>query len=152
MAPITLPLNLSQKKVDDLLFTCFRAIYKFQQAKVRYFDLNYDAISLLQYLRRKSPSSMGEISKEMQMPVSTATRVVDRLAAKGMVSRKKDAKDKRVKLVSLEPEGKSLVQASEDHSFDVIIENFSGLSDQEKQSVLTTARLMEDLLKLPEQN
>lgn len=152
MAPITLPLNLSKKEVDDLLFTCFRAIYKFQQNKVRYFDLNYDAISLLQYLRRKSPSTMGEISKEMQMPVSTATRVVDRLAAKGMISRKKDERDKRVKRVSLEPEGKSLVQASEDHSFDVIMKNFSRLSDQEKQSVLSTARLMEDLLNLPEQN
>ncbi|MCP4021763.1 MAG: MarR family transcriptional regulator [Desulfobacteraceae bacterium] len=145
-----LPMNLSRQEVNDLLFKCFRAIYKFEQDKVRCFDLNYDAIFLLQFLCRQSPSTMGEISKEMQVPVSTATRVVDRLVAKDMVSRKKDSKDKRVMLVSLESEGKRLVKAVEDHSFEVIIPNFTELNEPEMASVLQTARLMEKLLEITE--
>ena len=150
MAPINLPLNLSRDDIDSLLFTCFRAIIKFQQAKVRYFDLNYDAIFLLQFLRHKSPATMGDISKEMQMPVSTATRVVDRLAARGMVSRLPHPQDKRVKVVTLEPLGEELVRESEDHSFDVIIQNFSALDEQDRMAVLKTARLMEKILQIPE--
>lgn len=150
MAPINLPLNLSRQDIDALLFTCFRAIIKFQQAKVRSFGLNYDAIFLLQFLRHKSPATMGDISKEMQMPVSTATRVVDRLARQGMVSKTPHPEDKRVKVVTLEPEGKKLVRDSEDHSFDVIISNFMALDEADRTAVLRTARLMEDVLKVPE--
>ena len=152
MASNTLPANLSRHDVDDLFFSCFRAIYQFEQAKVRCFDLNYDAIFLLQFLCRQSAATMGEISREMQVPVSTATRVVDRLAAKGMVSRKKNDKDKRIVLVSLDPEGERLVKAVEQHSFQVIIQNFTRFTDQEKKAVLTTARLMERLLEIPEQS
>jgi DNA-binding MarR family transcriptional regulator len=150
MAFNKLPLNLSRQDTDDLFFSCFRAIYQFEQAKVRCFDLNYDAIFLLQFLRRQSASTMGEISREMQVPVSTATRVVDRLAAKGLVSRKKDTTDKRIVLVSLDPEGERLVKAVEQHSFEVIFKNFSTFTDEERMAVLKTARLMERLLEIPE--
>lgn len=144
-----LPLNLSRNEIDDLLFNSFRAIYQFEQDKVHFFGLNYDAIFLLQFLCRKSPSTMGDISKEMQVPVSTATRVVDRLAARGMVARKKDAKDRRIVRVYPEPEGKRLVRAVEDHSFDVILKNFSRLTPDEMKAVLTTAGLMDKLLNIP---
>ncbi len=149
MASNKLPLNLSRQDTDDLFFSCFRAIYQFEQAKVRCFDLNYDAIFLLQFLCRQS-ATMGEISREMQVPVSTATRVVDRLAAKGLVSRKKDTTDKRIVLVSLDPEGKRLVKAVEQHSFEVIFKNFSTFTDEERIAVLKTAGLMERLLEIPE--
>lgn len=149
MALSNLPFNLSRDKIDELLFNSFRAIYQFEQDKVHFFGLNHDAIFLLQFLCRKSPSTMGEISKEMQVPVSTATRVVDRLAARGMVTRKKDAKDRRIVRVYPEPEGKRLVRAVENHSFDVILKNFSQLSPGEMEAVLTTARLMDRLLSIP---
>ncbi len=145
-----LPLNLSRHEIDDLLFRCFRAIYKFEQDKVRGFELNYDAIFLLQFLCRKSPSTMGDLSREMQVPVSTATRLVDRLAARGMVSRKKDAKDKRIVQVYLDPGGERLVKAVENHSFDTIIQNFSHLGQEEMEAVVKTAGLMEKLLHVPE--
>lgn len=58
---------------------------------------------------------MGAISRDMQTPISTATRMVDRLIAKGVISREKEPKDKRIVLVSLEPEGEHMVQAIEDN-------------------------------------
>ncbi|MDD9302580.1 MAG: MarR family transcriptional regulator [Desulfobacter sp.] len=144
------PLNLSEDEIKDLLFNCFRAIYKFEQDKVKCFELNYDAIFLLQFLRRQSPSTMGDISREMQVPVSTATRVVDRLASRGMVSRKKTAKDKRIVQVSLDARGENLVKAVEDHSSDIILKNLSTLTHEQIKAVLTTARLMDGLLHIPE--
>ncbi len=51
--------------------------------------------------------------------------MVDRLMAKGLISRKKAPEDKRIMLVSLEPAGEGQVQAVEEHSFDVITGNLT---------------------------
>ena len=70
--------DIPRKELDKILFSALRAVYKFQQSKVSSFDLNYEEIYLLQFLRSNSPARMGEIAGEMNIPISTATRVVDR--------------------------------------------------------------------------
>ncbi len=150
MNPIAPPLNISRHEFDTAIVRCFHAIYKFEQAKVHRFGLNYNAIFLLQFLRRQSPSTMGILSQEMQIPVSTATRVVDRLVAKGLISRKKSPQDKRIVLVLLEPEGKRLVQAVENHSFDVITKNLAHFTAAEIKAFFKTAVSMEKILEIPD--
>jgi len=49
--------------------------------------------------------SMRELSARLGGHASTATGIVDRLAARGLVERQEDAGDRRVKRVSLTPEG-----------------------------------------------
>ena len=49
--------------------------------------------------------SMRELSARLGSHASTATGLVDRLAARGLVERYEDANDRRVKRVSLTPEG-----------------------------------------------
>jgi DNA-binding MarR family transcriptional regulator len=48
---------------------------------------------------------MRELSARLGGHASTATGIVDRLAARGLVERHDDADDRRVKLVGLTPEG-----------------------------------------------
>ena len=150
MTPIDPPIKISRQEFDAVIIRCFRAIYKFKQAKVRQFGLNFDAIFLLQFLRRNSPSTMGAISRELQMPISTATRMVDRLIAKDVISRKKDPKDKRIMLVSLEPEGEHMVQAVEDNSFDIISENLTSFDTAEIRGFFNTALSMGKILEIPD--
>ncbi len=143
--------QIPRQDFDDALFRCFRAIYKFEQAKVHRFGLNYDAIFLLQFLRRQSPARMSAISKEMQIPISTATRMVDRLVAKGVVSRQRASGDKRIMLVSLAPSGERLVQAVEDHSFETMNRNLADVDDADIKAFFETALLMEKILNIPEE-
>jgi MarR family transcriptional regulator, organic hydroperoxide resistance regulator len=49
--------------------------------------------------------SMRELSARLGGHASTATGIADRLAARGLVERQEDAGDRRVKRVSLTPEG-----------------------------------------------
>ena len=151
MDPIIDPsINISRHEFDAVIIRCFRAIYKFEQANVHGFGLNYDAIFLLQFLRRQSPSTMGAISQEMQVPISTATRMADRLVAKGLISREKAPEDKRIMLVSLEPAGERMVKAVEQHSFDVITKNLTHFTAPEIQAFFKTALSMEKILEIPE--
>ena len=150
MEPINPLSKIPRQAFDEALFRCFRAIYQFEQAKVHRFGLNYDAIFLLQFLRRQSPAKMSAIAREMQIPVSTATRMVDRLVAKGVISRQRASGDKRIVLVSLEPGGERLVQAVEDHSFEIMAQNLADFDDADIKAFFETALLMEDILKIPE--
>jgi DNA-binding MarR family transcriptional regulator len=48
---------------------------------------------------------MGSLAEEWKCDASTATWIVDRLEAKGLVERRAHATDRRVKLVVLTPRG-----------------------------------------------
>jgi len=56
-------------------------------------------------LRIDGSMSMRELSSRLGGHASTATGIVDRLAARGLVGRHEDTDDRRVKRVGLTPEG-----------------------------------------------
>jgi DNA-binding MarR family transcriptional regulator len=57
------------------------------------------------------PITMGELSRELDIPLSTATRIMDWLVSNGYVERLSDLKDRRIVRVSLTQEGKESYQA-----------------------------------------
>jgi MarR family transcriptional regulator, organic hydroperoxide resistance regulator len=140
--------DIPRNQLDAVLFNALRAIYKFQQSKVEAYDLDYEDIYLLQYLRNNSPTGMGEIAREMNIPISTATRTVDRLQNMNLISRKKNAEDKRNILVMLERKGETAVRKIEDHTYKILLENLKGYSDEDIASFLKTAMHLEKILKI----
>jgi DNA-binding MarR family transcriptional regulator len=52
--------------------------------------------------------SMGELSDALVVPLSTATRIIDALAERGLVHRFNDPDDRRVVRVTFTPKGKRL--------------------------------------------
>jgi DNA-binding MarR family transcriptional regulator len=59
----------------------------------------------LQSLRRDPGRTMGSVAAEWKCDASTATWIVDRLEAKGLVERRSQPTDRRVTLVALTPLG-----------------------------------------------
>ena len=57
------------------------------------------------------PISMGEFSKALEVPLSTATRIVDSLVECGFAERVADAEDRRIVRVVLTKTGQDLYQA-----------------------------------------
>jgi len=141
--------QISRGDLDEVLFSALRSVYKFERAKVTKFGLNYEAIFLLQFLRRNSPARMSEIADEMHMPVSTTTRMVDRIESRGLISRKQDRKDKRIMLVSLKAKGEKIVQAVEEDTFEILTKNLGKAEDKKIQAFIETAVSLEKLLKVP---
>ena len=141
--------DIPRTEIDQMLFTVMATIYHFERRKVQLFGLNYEAFYLLYYLRRRSSARIGEIASELNVHISTASRVIGRLEKRGLLSRKKAPGDKRQILVSLEPEGEALVGASENHSFEVISKNLEHFSDEDIAAVLKTASCFHRVLHLP---
>jgi DNA-binding MarR family transcriptional regulator len=139
--------DIPRDELNVILFNALRAIYKFQQTKVAAFNLGYEDIYLMQLLRNNSPVRMGEIAEEMSLPISTATRVVDRLQRMGLVSRKKDAVDRRTILVSLEKKGEAAVLKIEEHTYRLLSDNLAGFTDDDIASFFKTAVHLGKILK-----
>jgi len=61
--------------------------------------------------RQQEPLSMGELSKALDVPLSTATRIADWWVKNGYAERSSDAQDRRVVRVALTKSGRDLLKA-----------------------------------------
>ena len=64
--------------------------------------------------RQNGSATMGELSNALGIPLSTATRLVNRLAAGGYVERRTDPSDRRIVRIALTAEGHTLYRAIHD--------------------------------------
>ena len=71
--------------------------------------LFYNAGSV--FFRYEDPITMGELSRDLEVPLSTATRTMDWLVTNGYARRLPDPKDRRVVLVELTGQGRQTFQA-----------------------------------------
>ncbi len=138
--------NIDRERLDRTLFEALRAIYKFEITKENKFGLSYQDIFLLQYLRSHSPARMGSLAEELNIPISTATRVVDRLQQKGFLGRKKDPEDKRNIFVNLKKKGEKIVKEVEEHTYSILIENTRAFSSKELDAFWETAKALPFIL------
>jgi DNA-binding MarR family transcriptional regulator len=67
-------------------------------------------LRLLSALSRKAPRTMTELAGSLGIPLSTATRAIDKLAAKGLVERSRPTRDRRLVLVGFSVRGKAINQ------------------------------------------
>jgi len=145
-------LPIPRQQVDEVLFEALRAIYRFEQIKVAKFALNFDAVYLLQFLRRHGPARMQQIAEEMYIPVSSGTRLVDRLEKTRLVKRAKGKKDRRQIWVCLTDRGEEKVRSVDSHSYAVLMNNLDRyhFSASEVESFVKTAVHLERLLDVSE--
>lgn len=73
------------------------------------FDLLYNVGVI--FSRHPEPLTMGELSQTLDVPLSTATRIVDWLVKNDFVARLSDPQDRRIVRVTLTDTGQSMYQA-----------------------------------------
>lgn len=64
----------------------------------------------LEAISRRGQITMGELAGQLHLTVSTMTRIVDQLVAKGLVKRWFDPNDRRVCCVALTASGRKLIE------------------------------------------
>ncbi|MBI4518570.1 MAG: MarR family transcriptional regulator [Deltaproteobacteria bacterium] len=69
-------------------------------------------IAVLDTVGAEGPMTMGVIAARVRMPLSTVTRVVDRLVVRELVQRERPEDNRRVVRVALAPDGHSFYQAA----------------------------------------
>jgi DNA-binding MarR family transcriptional regulator len=101
------------------------------------FDLSPQLAKAFQALRE--PLSMGELAEHLYCDASNVTGIVDRLEGRGLVERKPDPNDRRVKRLVLTPQGETLWQAHHDRVFDEAAADmpcFPALSGDDRRTLL----------------
>lgn len=137
---------LPRDRADELLYLSLRSIYHFERGLVEEFGLGFQEIILLQLLRRRESARIGEIAKALEVPVFSATRLVKRLEAEGLLRKEPAAGDGRGISAVLEPKGGKLVDAIEAASYRRIGGAAASLSPREREAFVLVAERLAPVL------
>ena len=116
------------------------------------YGISHAEIFLLQQIK-KSPKTIGELSRLSGFPYSTISGVVSRLEAGGYVVRQKDQQDRRVVWVRLADDVEQLERRLPFLGKTYVHELFAGMTKEEVEKLCESFRLVNSYLlkKLEEQ-
>lgn len=92
------------------------------------------------------PLTMGELSSELNVPMSTSTRIVDGLVQAEMVERFQDPSDRRVVRVGMSKKGLELYEAGMDYNKQRIIKLLKDFTAEEQAQLLKLMNKLFDAL------
>ena len=87
--------------------------------------------------RYEGPITMGELSHDLEVPLSTATRTMDWLVNNGYAQRLPDPNDRRVVRVELTETGNKTYQAISKFMFEKVAQALSQLTPAERDQFLS---------------
>jgi MarR family transcriptional regulator, organic hydroperoxide resistance regulator len=123
-----------------------RAVYHFERTLYARFDIGYQEICLLQLLRRRGGLRVGDAARTLEMPLFSATRLVQRLEADGYVVKANDTVDRRAVLLDLTAKGRRFIRRIEDANYDLIARNAASLSREELKAFVMVAERIDGIL------
>ena len=86
--------------------------------------------------RNETPPTMGELSTELEIPLSSATRIIDGLVSAKFIERVHDLTDRRVVRVQMSKTGKEFYQTAREFNKKRITRMLDNFSPEEKAQLL----------------
>jgi len=105
----------SIEKADQVwlvMMKAMRALKRYAAAGIEDTGLGDSDFRVLEVLQRKGPLPVNTIGPIVELTPGSISIAVDRLVAKGLVSRVESAADRRVRIVDLTPRGKDLIDSA----------------------------------------
>ena len=113
------------------MMKAMRALTKYAAAGIEETGLGLSDFGVLEILLHKGPLPVNTIGPIVDLTPGSISIAVDRLVAKGLVSRIESAEDRRVRIVALTPSGKDLVASAFRKHSGQMKKVFSELSPEE---------------------
>ena len=95
-----------------VMMKAMRALTKYAAAGIEDTGLGLSDFAVLEVLLHKGPLPVNTIGPIVDLTPGSISTAVDRLFAKGLVSRVESAEDRRVRIVALTPRGKALIDSA----------------------------------------
>jgi MarR family 2-MHQ and catechol resistance regulon transcriptional repressor len=92
-----------------VMMKAMRALTRYAAAGIEETGLGLSDFGVLEILLHKGPLPVNTIGPIVDLTPGSISIAVDRLVAKGLVSRVESAEDRRVRIVALTPRGKGLI-------------------------------------------
>jgi MarR family transcriptional regulator, 2-MHQ and catechol-resistance regulon repressor len=123
-----------------VLIKATRALARYASAGIKDTGLGDSDFRVLEVLLHKGPLPVNTIGPIVDLTPGSISIAVDRLYAKGLVSRVESAEDRRVRIVALTPRGRSLIDSAFRKHSEQIRRVFSELSPDELRCLETALK------------
>lgn len=114
-----------------VMMKAMRALTRYAAAGIEETGLGLSDFGVLEILLHKGPLPINTIGPIVDLTPGSISTAVDRLVAKGLVSRVESTEDRRVRIVALTPPGKDLIAAAFRKHSGQMNKVFSELSPEE---------------------
>jgi MarR family transcriptional regulator, 2-MHQ and catechol-resistance regulon repressor len=108
-----------------------RALTRYAAAGIEETGLGFSDFGVLEVLLHKGPLPVNTIGPIVDLTPGSISTAVDRLVAKGLVSRVESTQDRRVRIVALSARGKDLIASAFRKHSEQMKRVFSELSPEE---------------------
>src|SRR5580658_3331483 len=95
-----------------VMMKAMRALTRYAASGIEETGLGLSDFGVLEVLLHKGPLPVNTIGPVVDLTAGSISIAVDRLFAKGLVSRVESAEDRRVRIVALTPRGKALIDSA----------------------------------------
>ena len=106
------PGNQATDHVWLVMMKAMRALTRYAAAGIEETGLGLSDFGVLEVLLHKGPLPVNTIGPIVDLTPGSISIAIDRLFAKGLVSRVESEEDRRVRIVALTPRGKDLIVAA----------------------------------------
>lgn len=118
-----------------VMMKAMQAITRYALANLEETGLGLSDFAVLEALLHKGPLPVNVIGPKVNLTPGSISVAVDRLVAKGLVSRAESSQDRRVRIVALTPRGKSVITPIFRAHAATMEKVFSGLSRDEMRQL-----------------
>src|ERR1700685_1324396 len=123
-----------------VMMKAMRALTRYAAAGIEETGLGLSDFGVLELLLHKGPLPVNTIGPMVDLTPGSISTAVDRLVAKGLVSRVESAEDRRVRIVALTPRGKTLIDSAFRKHSGQMKRVFSELSPEELRDLETALK------------
>ena len=123
-----------------VMMKAMRALTRYAAAGIEETGLGLSDFGVLEALLHKGPLPVNTIGPIVDLTPGSISIAVDRLVAKGLVSRVESAEDRRVRIVALTTRGRDLIASAFRRHSGQMKRVFSELSPEELQGLEVTLK------------
>ena len=123
-----------------VMIKAVRALTRYASAAIEDTGLGNSDFRVLEVLLHKGPLPVNTIGPIVDLTPGSISIAVDRLFAKGLVSRAESAEDRRVRIVALTPRGKVMIDSAFRKHSTQMKRVFAELSPEELRSLETALK------------
>jgi MarR family 2-MHQ and catechol resistance regulon transcriptional repressor len=134
-----------------VMMKAMQAIARYALANLEESGLGVSDFAVLEVLLHKGPLPVNVIGPKVNLTPGSISVAVDRLVAKGLVSRAESSEDRRIRIVALTPRGKGVITPVFRVHAATMEKIFAGLSSDElrqlEQQLKRVGRQAESMLE-----
>jgi MarR family transcriptional regulator, 2-MHQ and catechol-resistance regulon repressor len=136
-------MSRSKQRADHVwlvMMKAMRALTRYAAAGIEETGLGLSDFAVLELLLHRGPLPVNTIGPLVDLTPGSISIAVERLVAKGLVSRVESAEDRRVRIVALTPRGKDLIVSAFRKHSGQMKRVFSELSPEELRGLEATLK------------